>query len=488
MLHRFTKILVSLIGSIVFTIPGQWIDLKSNRLYALTIDEEKQLGDQAIQEVLKQYTVVRDPFLLNYLNQIGQDILKYAAPLPYPFHFYIIKSPELNAFAIPGGHIFVSSGLIELMDEEGEMAGLLGHEITHIIHHHVSKMMDQQKKIGLGALAAILLGALAGDPRISGAVLSGSLATAQTLALKYSREDEEDSDAYGFKYMTKAGFDPKYMVTLFDKLRRWGSFGSEGVPTYMVTHPLTADRMSHIEDLLHQYADQGPWTRKSSRAFRRFMTVILTKYGNIQRAKNHFQLWDKDSGSSFWGHYGQGWIDIQQGNFDAAKIQFEKALEESPREAFLLRDLGETYFKKGDLDGAVEKLGEAAVLDPKDGLTAFLLGQVYELKGQNSLALENFQRALRLGMEGEELYYHLGMINGKLNNLASGHYYLGRSFWARGDSIKALFHYKKALSYAGNNTVQREEIEKQIKLLDPDKKEDKKKTGSNRLNLSILSP
>jgi predicted Zn-dependent protease len=474
MRKKFLKIIIGLIGSILFALPNPLLFSKGGNLYALTNEEERQLGEQTLREVQRHYTLIRDPILLNYLNQIGQEILRQASPLPYPFHFYLIKDPELNAFSVPGGHIFVSTGIIEVMDEEGELAALLGHEITHVLHHHVSKQIDQQKKVGLGTLATALLGIFAGDPRITAAVLTGSLATAQTLALKYSREDEEDADTYGFKYMAKDGFDPKYMVELFEKLRRWGSFGSEGVPTYLQTHPLTADRMAHTEDLLHQYASQGPWVRKSSDAFRRFETVILTKYGNIQRAKNHFQTWAKESHSLYWVYYGQGWIDIQEGNLDSAKDQFEKALELKPNEPYLLRDLGETYYKKGDLNLAMEKLGQAAILNPSDGLTAFYLGQVYEEKGQNSLALENFQRSLLLGNEGEDLYYQLGMAYGKLNNLSQAHYYFGRSFLIKGDRAKALFHFKNALRYVGNVSGQKELIEKEIKKIEPDKKKEKK--------------
>ena len=140
--------------------------------------------------------------------------------------------------------MFVTTGIIGMMDSEGELAGLLGHEITHVTHHHIAKQMEQQKKIGLATMAAALLGVLAGDPRIASAAISGSLATSQTLALKYSREDEEDADNFGFKYMTKDGFILKQMIDLLDKLRRWGSFGSEGVPGLYADPP--SDRRPHV--------------------------------------------------------------------------------------------------------------------------------------------------------------------------------------------------------------------------------------------------
>ncbi len=241
----------------------------------------------------------------------------------------------------------------------------------------------------------------------------------------------------------------------------------------MMTHPLTVDRMSHIESLIQQYANQGPW-RGTSDEFRRVQTIILTNYGDLQRARNLFQSWAKDTQTLFWVHYGQGWIDIREGKFDDAVDQFEKALLLRPQEIYLVRDLGQAFFMKGDLEKAIQKLGQASILDPRDASTAFFLGRAYQEKGENLLALENFQRALKLGSEGEDLYYYLGMVYGNLNNLGQAHYYFGKSFGLKGDRKKALFHFQTALKYVEKDPQQKERIEKEVKSLNPDKKEDKK--------------
>jgi predicted Zn-dependent protease len=470
----FHKIIFGFIGSLLFFLPNPWLPGTGGNVCALTTAEEQKLGEDVVREVESKFSLIRDPSLLEYLNQLGREILKQAGPQPYPFHFYLLKDPQLNAFSVPGGHVFVTTGIIEIMTSEAELAGLLGHEITHVTHHHISSQIEKQKKIGIATLAAVLLGILAGDPTIAAAAMAGSIATAQTMFLKYSREDESDADNYGFKFMSKAGFDPKGMIDLFDKLRRWGSFGSEGVPAYMMTHPLTVDRMSHVEDLLHQYANQGPWVRGTSDEFRRVQTIILTNYGDLQRARNLFQSWAKDTQNLFWVHYGQGWIDIREGKFDDAVDQFEKALLIKPQEAYVVRDLGQGFLLKGDREKAIQQLGQASILDPKDASTAFFLGRAYQEKGENLLALENFQRALKLGSEGEELYYYLGMVYGNLNNLGQAHYYFGQSFKMKGDRKKALFHFQTALKYVEKDPQQKERIEKEVKSLNPDKKGDKK--------------
>ena len=463
------KIFIGFIVAFLFVPFNPWISFNGSYVCALTTTEEQKLGEEVLREVEGKFSLIRDPLILDYLNKLGQDILKQAGSQPYPFHFYLLKDPQLNAFSVPGGHVFLTTGILQVMDSEGELAGLLGHEIAHVTHHHVSKQIEQQKKIGLATIAAALLGVLAGDPRIAGAAIAGSMATAQTLMLKYSREDEDEADNFGFKYMSKAGFNPQTMIDLLDKLRRWGSFGSEGIPAYMQTHPLTGDRMSHVEDLLHQYADQGPWKRVSSDEFRRLQTLILTKYGDLQRARNRFQSWSKDNQNQFWIYYGQGWIDIREGKFDAAIDQFEKASRLRPQDTYIQRDLGQVFLIKGNFEKAIQKLSQASLLDPKDGTTAFFLGRAYQEKGENRLALENFQKALKLGLEGEDIHYYLGMIYGNLNDLGQAHYHFGKSFGLKGDRGKALFHFKTALRYAEKDPAQKDRIEEEIKNLESEK-------------------
>jgi beta-barrel assembly-enhancing protease len=269
--------------------------------------------------------------------------------------------------------------------------------------------------------------------------------------------------------MSGVGFDPKTMIDLLDKLRRWGSFGSEGIPAYMQTHPLSGDRMSHVEDLLHRYANQGPWKRSSSDEFRRLQAVVLTKYGDLQRARNRFQAWSRDGASQFWVYYGQGWLDLREGKFDSAISQFERASTFRPQDLYIMRDLGQVFMKIGNYEKAIQKLGQASLMDPKDGTTAFLLGRAYQEKGENLLALENFKKALSLGSEEEDLYYYLGMNFGSLNNLGQAHYYFGKSFGRKGDREKALFHFKTALRYVDRDPVQKERIEKEIKNLESEK-------------------
>ena len=268
----------------------------TNPAYAITLEEEQKLGDQVLREVEAHFTLIRDPLLLNYLNRIGQETLQKAGPIPYPFRFYLLKDPQLNAFSVPGGHIFVTTGILEVMDSEAELAGLLGHEIAHVTSHHIAKRMEQEKKISLATMAAVLASVFAGDPRIASAVITGSMATGISLGLKYSREDETEADNYGFKTMTREGFSPDGMIDLLTKLRKWGSFGSDIIPAYMLTHPGIDDRIAQIESLKKRYENQGPWSRGSSG---RFSAVPDPDFGPIRGSPKGPESFPTDGTGAF---------------------------------------------------------------------------------------------------------------------------------------------------------------------------------------------
>ena len=452
----------------------------ANPVYALTLEEEQKLGEQVVREVEARFTVIRDPLLLNYLNRIGQEILQKTGSIPYPFRFYLLKDPQLNAFSVPGGHIFVTTGIVEVMDSEGELAGLLGHEIAHVTARHIAKRMEREKKISLATMAAVLASIFAGDPRIASAVITSSLATGISLSLKYSREDEEEADNLGFKYMTRDRYNPEEMAVLLGKLRKWGAFGSEAIPAYLLTHPGIGDRIEQIEGLKKYYESQGPWTRASSEDFRRFQILLLAQYGDPQRARNRFQQMDQENSSPAWIHYGRGWVNLREKNLEEAVSEFQKALSLKPHDSNILRDLGQTYLQKSDPNSAIQYLSQASLMNPGDSNAAFYLGRSYLEKGDNPLALDNFQRALKMGAESDEVFQYLGKVYGNLGDLGPAHYNLGRFFQRRGQIDKAVFHFKTALKYLDKNPELKGTVESEVKKLVPAKEEKPKPTPENK--------
>ncbi|MBI5967658.1 MAG: M48 family metalloprotease, partial [Deltaproteobacteria bacterium] len=210
---------------------------------AMTIQQERELGEKVLQEVKKRWSIVQEPYVNIYVTRIGKRILQSIEPQPFEYQFYILNTPDINAFAVPGGKVFLNSGLILLVENEDELAGVMAHEIGHVIARHIAKRSEKATKISLAALGAILAGIFLGG-QAAGAIATTTVAASETAFLKYSREDEEEADYLGLKFMEQAGYDRRGMITMLKKLRRMQGPAAGDPPPYLLTHPAIEERTS----------------------------------------------------------------------------------------------------------------------------------------------------------------------------------------------------------------------------------------------------
>lgn len=215
----------------------------------ISIEEEWQLGAQLSQEVARQIRLNPDPTVNAYVSRMGQRIVAQASP-PFnqlPWQFHVVEDPTLNAFAIPGGHIYVHTGLIANADVASELAGVMAHEISHVLARHSTEQITRQ--YGLSIVAGLVLGQNPGQLQ----QLAAQLAAGGTLA-RFSREAEREADEIGIRAMHMAGYDPRGMASMFRQLlaQRDGSPGR--VEQFFATHPTTEERLRDAENRAAQLA------------------------------------------------------------------------------------------------------------------------------------------------------------------------------------------------------------------------------------------
>ncbi|MEE8399908.1 MAG: M48 family metalloprotease, partial [Desulfobacterales bacterium] len=150
-----------------------------HQAYAITTKKEKEMSEEFKEAVFSYFEVINDPLITDYVNRVGQRIMEKIPPQPFDYHFYVIKESQYNAFAGPGGLIFIHSGLFIAMESEEELAGILAHEISHVTNRHISDRAGRSTIIGIATLAAlaagILLGASGGSAEISEAMTIGGM-------------------------------------------------------------------------------------------------------------------------------------------------------------------------------------------------------------------------------------------------------------------------------------------------------------------------
>ncbi|HOO50919.1 MAG TPA: M48 family metalloprotease [Alphaproteobacteria bacterium] len=217
----------------------------------MSASQEKALGAEAHQDIIKEYGgVYNHPGLQAYVNQIGQRIAKNTERGDVTYRFTLLDSPVVNAFALPGGYIYVTRGILSIANTEDELAAVLAHEIGHITARHQSERYSTGVLTSLGASVAA---AVIGSPGVSQALSVGT----NLYMSSYSRDQESQADQLGIRYLSRTGYDPKAMSLFLAQLDRYDSLkkagGKNGAASFFSTHPVTSDRVAATKSLAAGY-------------------------------------------------------------------------------------------------------------------------------------------------------------------------------------------------------------------------------------------
>ena len=206
-----------------------------------TLDQEIQAGQEAVAQTNKQYPVLPDSDpVTQYVQQLGRKLVQYAPGEKWPYSFHVVNEKDINAFALPGGPLFVNVGTIQTADNEAQLAGVMAHEISHIVQRHSTRAATKQYKaqVGLGILGALLGGSAGGQLAAAGISFA-----AGSYFLKNSRQSEREADLLGTDIMYDAGYDPTQLPKFFQKIEEEGSQG----PQFLSDHPNPGNRIEYVQ-------------------------------------------------------------------------------------------------------------------------------------------------------------------------------------------------------------------------------------------------
>jgi predicted Zn-dependent protease len=205
---------------------------------------EVGMGHQYAMEIEKQSHLVTDPVVVEYINRVGQNLVKNSDS-KVPFTIKVLDTDEINAMALPGGFFYVNSGLILACDSEDELAGVMAHEISHVAAHHAAREMT---KMNYMQIASVPLMIVAQGSYIGYGIYEASQLAIPLTFLSFSREYEAEADYLGVQYMYRAGYDPQGMVSMFEKLTALEKHKPGALSKAFSDHPATPDRIANIED------------------------------------------------------------------------------------------------------------------------------------------------------------------------------------------------------------------------------------------------
>ncbi len=226
---------------------------------ALSVDQEIALGLQSAPQMAAEFGGLHpDAQAQALVDRVGERLLRagFEEQLPYPFEFHLLADGQVvNAFALPGGQVFITAALFQRLETEGQLAGVLGHEIGHVIERHGAEHLAKQQ-LTQGLIGAVAVGASDPgspiDPR-QAAMLAGFIG--QMVNLRYGRDDELESDAWGVTLLVDAGYDPRALIRVMDILE--SASGGGGAPEFMSSHPDPGNRRERIRGLIEARFPEG---------------------------------------------------------------------------------------------------------------------------------------------------------------------------------------------------------------------------------------
>ena len=212
--------------------------------------QERRLGESIMRQIRADRDYYDEAEATDFINTLGNRLAARSTDSRQEFEFFLIRDPQINAFALPGGFIGVNTGLLLAAQAESEAAGVLAHEIAHVTQRHIARMLMQQQQTSiasLAALAAALLLSRANTQAAEAAIAFGQAGAIQS-QLNFTRDNEREADRVGLQILDQAGFDPRGMASFFERMQRATRVYEGGAPSYLRTHPLTFERIADMQN------------------------------------------------------------------------------------------------------------------------------------------------------------------------------------------------------------------------------------------------
>jgi len=396
---------------------------------ALSPREEQAIGRQLMRQIRATLPLARDTQLEEYIDTLGQKLVQASGRQTGGFNFFIIQDKAINAFAIPGGYIGVNQGLIEAMDYEEQLAGVLAHEIAHVTQRHHARTFATGKSRSLSAAATILAAILIGQasPEAGQAALAAGLAVTQQTSINFTRSNEIEADRIGIDILRSAEFDPTAMAESFAILERKNRLNTAGLQLeYLRTHPLDSKR---IAEASNRAANLSAKSRENQLDFRLFKARmdVLTSDDTAQQLQRENSKWRRKNSPET--AYALTLLHLQANRLDKASTwmqELSSRVKEHPTVSLLEAELKAA---KGDSSGSQKQLKTLHALFPERfSILEVLLDQVIDerqLSEAKTLAT-NYLR--RTDNPHPSAYRTLANVQQQLGEVAASHEMLAYYF------------------------------------------------------------
>lgn len=423
----------------------------------LTPADEVKLGRQFMQSIKQQANVLDDPLISDYIQELGEKLLKTSSAAGQDFTFFIIDEPTINAFAGPGGHIGVYSGLILATQSESELASVIAHEIGHVVQKHLLRAFDEANRMS-GKTAALILASIlvgvAGSPNAGIAMATGAQAGAIQDQINFTRSNEEEADSVGIQILAEADFDPRAMPVFFERLTHASRVYESGIPEMLRTHPVTSNRIADALGRAEKYN-----YRQYPGSLRYYLTreaLRVKQFKDPADAVKHFSS-GLDEGRNLNEEaykYGYALALSADHQYSKADEIIEKLLKQHPQQMEYILASAEIAQLRGDPQKGMRTLDTYYSLMPENyPLAVAYIQALTEAKRYDS-ARQVASRSISLRGDDPRLYRMLGKVEKLSGNASESHRLLAEANVMEGQTMAAVQQLEIALNLTDKGDFQ----------------------------------
>jgi len=413
--------------------------------------QERQLGHAWLGLLRGQVKQLHDPLLKDFVENSVYRLAETSALQDRRLSFIFIDSPQLNAFAAPGGIVGVNGGIFMVAQTEAEYASVMTHELAHLSQRHFARGMQAQQRMQIPMLAALLAGvvaAAAGAGDLGMATIMSSQAAAFQEQMRFSRQNEQEADRFGLLNLQRAGYDPRAMPAMFGRLLRQYRYVSRP-PEFLLTHPLTESRIADTQSRAEQYPAQGKQDSLSYQLIRTRMQLYYEETPGVSAKRFAATLSEQADNQA--ARYGLALALGKNQNIDEAVRTLAPLLRQQPENvAFNLAQI-ELDMQAGRLQAAENRLTSLLALLPdsyplKQAQASLLLKQNKAEQAEKVL-----MELLKKRSEDPDIWYQTAEARGLSNNISGLHQARAEYFALTGDYDQALEQIEFAKRRAANN-------------------------------------
>lgn len=440
----------------------------------VSLEQEHRLGRAWLSILRGQVRQLSDPLLKDYVERSVYKLAETSQLQERRLEFVILASPQLNAFAAPGGIIGVNGGLLLHAQTEAEYASVMAHELAHLSQRHFARGLEAQKRLQVPMLAGMLAGvvaAAAGAGDLGIAAITASQAAAFQEQQRFSRQNEQEADRLGIQNLIRAGYDPMAMPAMFERLLRQYRY-DRMPPEFLMTHPVTesrvADTRNRAEQLLKRSTSPG---RTDSLTYQLLRSRLqLTFEDTPGMALKRFRAEVEQDPASEPARYGLGLALIRARQFDEARQTLDTLAAAAPDNLFYTLALIDLDISRQQLDKAGQKLEQALQSHPSSYPLRAARADLLSRQQRHSEAEQQLEQLLKERPNDPDLWYDLAEVRGQVNNIIGLHQARAEFFARVGDYGQAIEQLGHAKRRASNNYPLAARIDaRQLELMNEEK-------------------